>query len=81
MSEPLMRVLAELPPAEPDAVSAEGIRLRCRAELVQRASRAAAAPTPGMHDRINVWQPVIAVLGIAYLAEAVIQALRAALMQ
>jgi hypothetical protein len=78
MSERLIRLLAELPRAEPDPAGAERIRIRCRAQLARQASRASASSrAPARHDRIaQVWQPLIAVLGIAYLTEVIVQALR-----
>ena len=77
MSEPLIRLLAELPVAEPDRARAERIRMRCRAQLVRQAPRASASR--GLARRtgtVQVWQPLIAVLGIAYLTEVIVQALR-----
>jgi hypothetical protein len=75
MSQPLMQLLAELPSAEPDLAGTERIRLRCRAQLARHASAARRRSAP--HDRpVYVWQPLIAVLGIAYLAEVIVQALR-----
>ena len=78
MSERLIRLLAELPPAEPDPAGAERIRMRCRAQLARQARRTSASRRePTRHDRtVQVWQPLIAVLGIAYLTEAIVQALR-----
>ena len=43
MSERLIRLLAELPPAEPDPAGAERIRMRCRAQLARQAPRASAS--------------------------------------
>ena len=43
MSEPLIRLLAELPPAEPDQTGAERIRMRCHAQLARQAPRASAS--------------------------------------
>jgi hypothetical protein len=72
-----MRLLAELPPAEPNP-GAERIRLRCRAQLARHARHASATRRRSApHDRpVHVWQPLIAVLGIAYLAEVIVQAIR-----
>lgn len=75
MSEPLIRLLAGLPSADPDPARAERIRVRCRARLRQQAPRASASTSP--RPPVQVWQPLIVVLGFAYLAEAVVQALRA----
>jgi len=78
MSERLIRLLAELPPAEPDPAGTERIRMHCRAQLARQAPRASASRrAPAPQDRIvQVWQPLIAVLGIAYLTEVIVQALR-----
>jgi hypothetical protein len=77
MSEPLIRLLAELPPAEPDLARAERIRMRCRAQLARQAPRTFASRRgSAREDRtVQVWQPLIAVLGIAYLTEVIVQAL------
>ena len=77
MSEPLIRLLAELPAAEPDPARSERTRVRCRAGLARRATRAsalhAAVPRGGT---VQVWQPLIVVLGVTYLTEVILQALR-----
>jgi hypothetical protein len=77
MSEPLIRLLAELPPAEPDPDRAERIKTECRAQLARQAAPAAAvcAPAP-RHSTVQIWSPLIAVLGVAYLTEVIVQALR-----
>ena len=76
MSDPLTRLLAELPLAEPDAARAERTRMGCRALLARQASRAAASRGPSSGRRIvQVWQLLIAVLGVAYLTEVIVQAL------
>lgn len=72
MPEPLTGLLAELPTAELDPARAERIRARCRADLAPRASRASAPHVKAA----QVWQPLIAVLGAAFLTEAIVQALR-----
>jgi hypothetical protein len=77
MSEPLIPVLAGLPSAEPDPTRAERIRMECRARLARQAARAAVLRAPGPRGRtVQLWQPLIAVLGIAYLTEVIVQALR-----
>lgn len=77
MAEPLMRLLGDLPSAEPDPARAERTRMRCRAQLARQARRAAGAPAPAQRPRpAMVWQPLIAVLGVAYLTEVIVQALR-----
>jgi hypothetical protein len=75
MSEPLIRLLAELPSAEPDPTRAERIRMGCRARLA-RQTRASALRSPAPRGRtVQVWQPLIVVLGVAYLTEVIVQAL------
>jgi hypothetical protein len=74
MSEPLIRLLTELPPAEPDQTRAERIRVRCHAQLARRAS--ASRASAGRDRTMQVWQPLVAILGIAYLTEVILQALR-----
>jgi hypothetical protein len=78
MSDPLTRLLAELPLAEPDAARAERTRMGCRALLARQASRAAASRGPSSgsgRSTVQVWQLLIAVLGVAYLTEVIVQAL------
>jgi hypothetical protein len=77
MSEPMIRLLADLPRADPDPARAERTRMRCRTRLagLPRAS-ASGAPSPRGRGA-QLWQPLIAILGVAYLAEAIVQALRA----
>jgi hypothetical protein len=76
MSEPLSRLLAELPLAEPDSRRAERTRMKCRALLARQASRASASRGPSSSSKtVQVWQLLIAVLGVAYLTEVIVQAL------
>jgi hypothetical protein len=74
MSDPLTR-LAELPSAEPDSARAERIRVRCRTRLGQQAPRAPASRARG-GVAARVWQTLIVVLGVGYMTEVVVQALR-----
>jgi hypothetical protein len=75
MSDPLTRLLAELPLAEPDPRRTERTRMRCRARLARQASRASAAHgSASSRPTVQVWQLVIAVLGLAYLTEVIVQA-------
>ena len=74
MSETLIRLLAELPPAEIDPARAEQIRMGCRARLAQQAS-ALRNPTPRGRT-VPGFQALIVVLGVAYLIEVLVQALR-----
>jgi hypothetical protein len=77
MSEPLIRLLSELPAAEPDPARAERIRMRCRARLARQAASASGSRVTGRPDRTaQVWQSLIAVLGVTYLTEVIIQAVR-----
>ena len=77
MSDALIELLAELPPAEPDPARAERLRMGCRARLARQAPRASASRGPLQSGRtVQVWQPLIAVLGVAYLTEVIVQALR-----
>ena len=77
MPEPLIRLLAELPPAEPDPARAERTRMRCRTRLAQQAPRALAAAEPDApRGTGHVWQPLIALLGAAYLTEVILLAVR-----
>jgi len=77
MPVPMMRLLADLPRADPDPARAERTRIRCRTRLAgqPRASTSSAPGPPGR--KAQLWQPLVAVLGVAYLAEAIVQALRA----
>ena len=77
MSERMIRLLANLPPAEPDLARAERIRMRCHARLAPQSSRASASSAPSWRGRTaQLWQPLIAILGVAYLTEVIVQALR-----
>jgi hypothetical protein len=72
MSEPLMRLLAELPAAELEPERAERIRRSCRARLTRQAPRA-------WNSGITfapLWRPLVALLGVAYLIGAIIEAVR-----
>jgi hypothetical protein len=72
MSDPLIRLMAELPPLEPDPARAIRTRIRCRAQFARHTPRA-----PASRLRIaQVWQPMIALLGAAYLTEVIVQAVR-----
>jgi hypothetical protein len=76
MPDPLTRLLAELPPAAPDPARADRTRVGCRALLARQASRASAPRGPSSgRSTVQVWQLLIAVLGVAYLTEVLVQAL------
>jgi len=72
MSEPLIGLLAGLPSAELDPARADRIRTRCRDRLARK---------PPSHSTrfiktMRVWQPLIAMLAVAYLTDVLIQAVR-----
>jgi len=72
MSEPLMRLLAELPTAELEPERGERIRRSCRARLVRHAP-----PAPSSTIAFTpVWRLLVALLGAAYLIAAIIEAAR-----
>jgi hypothetical protein len=75
MSEPLMGLLAELRSAELDAGRDVRIRNRCRAQIAR--TRTSVSRRESQTKGTHVWEPLIAVLGVAYLAEVIVQALRA----
>jgi hypothetical protein len=76
MSEPLTR-LADLPSAEPDSARAERIRVRCRTRLGRQAQRASASRGAASGGgTVPIWQPLMVILGVGYMTEVVIQALR-----
>lgn len=72
MSEPLIRLMAELPPVEPDPGRAARTRIRCRARLARQGPRAPASRL----RTAQAWQLMMALLGAAYLTEAIVQAVR-----
>jgi hypothetical protein len=77
MSDTLIRLLSDLPSAEPDRARSERVRSRCRAQLARQAPRTPvtrAAP-PNRNRFAQLWQPLIATLGAAYLLEVIVQAL------
>jgi len=75
MSDPLIQRLSALPMAAPTPARANRIRMRCRARLLKQAppEPRVFAPRP---RTAHIWQPVIAMLGAAYLTAVVVQALR-----
>jgi len=76
MPDPLTRLLAELPLAEPDPARAERTRMGCRALLARQTPRASASRGPSSgRGTVQIWQLLIAVLGVAYLTEVIVQAL------
>lgn len=68
--------LAALPSADPAAAPAARTRARCRAELERRARRQATRVRPVRRRTGSlVWQPVLALLGAAYVAAVIVLAL------
>lgn len=78
MSEPMIRLLAHLPSAEPDSARAQRVRMRCRARLARQARRTSASSARSLRGRTvqGLWQPLIAILGATYLIDVIVQALR-----
>jgi hypothetical protein len=76
MSEPLMGLLADLPSADVDRVRADRIRRRCHARLARRASRLSGARASVRRFKpAEVWQPLVALLGAAYMTDVIVQAI------
>jgi hypothetical protein len=76
MADPLIRRLAELPMAVPDPARAERLRHRCRATLTRSARRAPSVPLTAPRRVIAMlWPPVVAGLGVVYLAAVILVAL------
>lgn len=77
MRDPLIRLLSELPSTAPDRARTEYIRMRCRARLARTQPVESAASAPAARDRTSqLWQPFLATLGVVYLAEVIVEALR-----
>ncbi|HSL21017.1 MAG TPA: hypothetical protein VK886_05735 [Vicinamibacterales bacterium] len=72
MTDPLFRLLASLPAAEPDSARVDRVRARCHAALNGR--RPPRSPRPS-GARLS-WQAFVASLGGAYLTETIRQVLR-----
>jgi hypothetical protein len=77
MSEAMIRLLADLPPADPDPARAERTRIRCRTRLMGLPRESTSSAHSPRGRKAQLWQSLIAVLGAAYLAAAIVQALRA----
>jgi hypothetical protein len=73
MTDPLLRMLADLPSADPDPLRGARVRARCRSQLErrQRSSR-----EPSHSGAARLWQPIIAGLSGIYLVEVIREALR-----
>jgi hypothetical protein len=77
MSDPMIGRLGALPTPELDPARAERIRMRCRARLARQVARASASRVPDPPGKTaQVWQSLIAILGVVYLTEVISQALR-----
>ena len=70
MNDPLLRMLADLPPAEPDRERAARVRARCHTALARRQPRVA-----GRRGGSRLNETLLAGLGVVYLIETVRQAL------
>ena len=75
MSDWLIRRLAELPMAVPNPARAKRLRQRCRATLTQSARRAPSVPLTAPRVIAMLWPPVVAGLGVLYLAGVILVAL------
>ena len=73
MSDSLIRRLGELPAAEPDVARAEHIRTRCHAHLARRKRRSLDSRMPAGARMAPVWQSSIAVLGLVYLIQVILE--------
>ena len=71
MPDTLIQLLAKLPTAEPDAGRSERIKMCCRVRLARQAARTSASRI----RPANIWPPLVVLLGVAYLIEAIVQAL------
>ncbi len=77
MSEHLTRMLAELPSAEPDGTRTERTRMKCHAVLARRAARGSVSRSTTSRRTVQVWELLMAALGVAYLTECIVQAISA----
>jgi hypothetical protein len=71
MSDSLIRKLGEQPVAEPDISRAEHIRKRGHAHLARHKRRSLISSLPASERMVLIWQSLIAVLGLAYLTQAI----------
>ena len=71
MSDSLIRKLGELPVAEPDIRRAGHIRKRGHAHLARHKRRSLISSPPASERMVLIWQSLIAVLGLAYLTQAI----------
>jgi hypothetical protein len=75
MNETMMRLLRDLPSAEPDPARSERTRILCRTRVAARIT-ASTSDAPSRLPGRQIWQPLLAVVAFAYIAEALGQALR-----
>jgi len=71
LTDPLFRMLASLPEAEPDRARAARVRTRCHAAIAR--GRPRRSPRPG--GALRFWEAVVAGLGGVYLTETIRQVL------
>jgi hypothetical protein len=77
MRDPLIRLLSELPSTEPDSARTAHIRMRCHARLARTRPGESATHATAARDRTSqLWQPLLTALGVVYLTEVIVQALR-----
>jgi hypothetical protein len=72
MTDPLLRMLADLPSAQPDPERSARLRARCLSRLERRRRSRRERP----RGSGGYWQPLVAGLGGVYLTEVIRQALR-----
>lgn len=75
MAEPLMDLLAKLPEATPDADRAGRLQHRCRARLEARARSTPPSRVRLWNSVTRLWQPVGALVGLAYVAAVIVTTL------
>jgi hypothetical protein len=66
VTDPMLRLLANLPKAEPDRARAARVRSVCHAALARQRP-----PAPRPRRPVGTWEPVVAGLGALYLTETV----------
>ena len=71
MTDPMLRLLATLPQAEPDRARAARIRSVCHAALARQRP-----PAPRPRRPVSTWEALVAGLAGLYLTETILQASR-----
>jgi hypothetical protein len=71
MTDPLLRLVAALPPAEPNRARAARVRAKCHAVLERTRPR----PATRRRQTTFFWEPLVAGLGGLYLTETIRQVL------